>query len=68
MDMGSFSLFIKMVKDQYKLDESEILILTNRLLADDREFEKVWKLFKMKGGRVSGGVDQFKSLLNELIA
>jgi hypothetical protein len=67
MDMGSFNLFIKMIRDQYALNDSEVQVLTNRMLADDKEFEKVWKLYKNRAGRLSGGVDQFKILLQDLL-
>lgn len=68
MDMGSFNLFIKMIRDQYKLTEDEVQVLTTRMLADDREFEKVWKIYKNKAGRLSGGVDPFKTFLQELLS
>jgi hypothetical protein len=68
MDMGNFNLFIKMIREEYKLDESQLQTMTYRLLADDKEFEKVWKLYKGKSRRISGGVDEFKFLLQELVS
>lgn len=65
MDMGKFNLFIKMIEEEYKLTHNQIETLTHRLLADDKEFEKVWKTFKNKASR--SGVDEFKFLLQELI-
>lgn len=64
MDMGKFNLFIKMIQEEYKLSESQLQTLTQRMLADDKEFERVWKSYKNKSSR--GGVDQFKFLLQEL--
>lgn len=68
MDMGSFNLFIKLIRDQYKLNEDEIHILTTRMLADDNEFERVWKLYKNKAGKVINGVDPFKVFLQDLLS
>lgn len=68
MDMGSFGLFIKMVQQEYGLSESEILILKNRLLADDKEFEKTWKFFKTRTRGSIGGVDHFGTLLKDLLS
>lgn len=67
MDMGNFNLFIKMIEDEYKLSESELSVLTRRMLADDKEFERVWKLYKNKSSSFKGGVDSFRSLLQELL-
>ena len=65
--MGNFNLFIKMITEEYKLTESQLEILTSRMLADDKEFEKVWKLYKNKARSFSGGVDNFKILLQDLL-
>ena len=67
MDMGKFNLFLKMITEEYKLSDSQLETLTQRLLADDKEFEKVWKSFKNKTTRFKGGVDDFKFLLQDLI-
>lgn len=64
--MGKFNLFIKMIQEEYKLTEPELQTLTQRMLADDKEFERVWKIFKSKSSRE--GVDQFKFLLQELVS
>lgn len=55
-----------MVIDEYKLSKAEQETLLNRMLADDKEFERVWNTFKNK--RTRAGVDSFRSLLNELIS
>jgi len=68
MDLGNLSLFIKMITQEYPLSEREITVLSSRLLADDKEFEKVWAQFKNKGQSFSKGVDPFKQLLLELIS
>lgn len=67
MDIGKFNLFIKMITEEYKLSEMQLETLTHRLLADDKEFEKVWNSFKNKSTSFKGGVDDFKFLLQELI-
>ena len=65
MDIGNFNLFIKLVKEEYALGDHDIEVLTQRLLADDKEFEKVWRIYKNKAS--IGGVDRFKTLLHDLI-
>ncbi|WP_408095839.1 hypothetical protein ACJVC5_12420 [Peredibacter sp. HCB2-198] len=67
MDSGQVSLFIKMIREEYKLSETELTIITRRMLADDREFERIWKLYKSKSIRVYGGIDEFKSVLQDLL-
>lgn len=68
MDMGNLQLFIKMIKQDYGLDESDIETLRNRMLADDKEFEKVWKAYKNKARKTNKGVDQFQAMLNDLLS
>ncbi len=68
MDLGQFNLFIKMIREEYKLSDQEIDTLKNRLLADDKEFEKTWILYKNKAKSFSKGVDEFKNLLRELVS
>lgn len=66
MDIGAFNLFIKLVSDEYRLNHEETTRLSRRLLADDKEFERVWIAFKAKAS--ISGVDHFKALLQELIS
>jgi len=66
MDLGNLNLFMKMVVDEYKLTKAEQETLLSRMLADDKEFERVWNTFKSK--RTRGGVDSFRALLSELIS
>ncbi len=68
MDSGQLNLFLKMLREEYPLNESQIDILRHRLLADDKEFDKIWKLYKNKSSRVRGGVDPFKATLQDLIS
>ena len=68
MNSGQFNLFLKMIRDEYKLADEEVLILARRMLADSNEFEKIWKLYKNKAQRFAGGVDDFKAILQELLA
>lgn len=67
MDMGNLHLFIKMIKQDYGLSEHDVETLRNRMLADDKEFEKVWKAYKNKARKTHKGVDQFQSMLNDLL-
>jgi hypothetical protein len=68
MDMGKFSLFLKTVKEEYGLSEEQLLILRNRLLADDSEFERVSKLFRARARGSVGGKDHFGQVLGELLS
>lgn len=67
MDMGNLQLFIKLIREDYKLSDDELEVLKNRMLADDKEFEKVWKLYKNKARKTNRGVDQFQSMLQDLL-
>ena len=67
MDIGAYNLFMKMIEEEYKLTQRDLLRLGQRLLADDAEFEKVWKLYRNKAGRTRGGNDEFRPVLLELI-
>jgi len=64
--MGNFNLFVKLIQDEYKLSSAQLEVVSNRLLADDKEFEKVWKVYKNKT-RFHGGIDDFKSVLQDLL-
>lgn len=66
MDLNAFNLFIKQVREEYKLDESQVLKLSQRLLADDQEFERTWRLFKDRS--LVKGVDLFKPTLTDLLS
>jgi hypothetical protein len=68
LDPGTLNLFIKMISDEYKLSQEELSIISSRLMADEREFEKVWKNYNNKSRRISGGVDPFKFILKELVS
>jgi hypothetical protein len=67
MDMGNLQLFIKMIKEDYALSEDQIEVLKNRMLGDDKEFDKVWRAYKNKARKTNKGVDQFQSMLNDLL-
>lgn len=67
MDLGKFNLFIKMIEEEYKLETRELQRLSQRLLADDSEFERVWRLYRTKSVRFKSGVDDFIPVLQELI-
>jgi hypothetical protein len=67
MDLGNLNLFLKLIAQEYKLSDEELLVIRRRLLADDREFEKIWRTYKNKGGTVSG-VDPFRFILQDLLS
>lgn len=56
---------MKMIKEDYKLEDQQMQILSRRLMADDREFERLWMAFK---NRRLGSVDTFRDLLRELLS
>lgn len=66
--MGTFNLFIKMIQEEYRLSSLQLDTLKTRMLADDKEFEKVWNLYKNKSKRFKGGVDDFKLMLQDLMS
>lgn len=68
MNMDHFTLFIKLIRDDYKLSEKEIERLSRRMLADEREFAQVWEFYKNRAKRPSDGVDEFKFLLTDLLS
>ncbi len=67
MDLGKLNLFMKMIEDEYKLNERDLKRISRRLLADDAEFEKVWKLYRNKSSLSRNGNDDFRPVLSELI-
>lgn len=67
MNMGNLHLFIKLIRTDYQLNEDEIIKLTHRMLADDREFERVWEIYKNKARKTKSGVDGFQSCLQDLL-
>jgi hypothetical protein len=67
MDLGKFNLFIKMIEEEYKLEPRELQKVSQRLLADEGEFEKVWILYRNKTSRSRNGVDEFRPVLYELV-
>ncbi len=67
MDLGKLNLFLKMIEDEYQLGHRDLQKVSQRLLADDVEFEKVWTLYRSKTSRTRHGVDEFKFILNELL-
>lgn len=67
MDSGAFSLFIKLIRDDYKLNDDEITRLSHRMLADEKEFERVWEAYKTKARKTRKGVDAFQAMLQDLL-
>jgi hypothetical protein len=67
MDSGHLNLFIKMIQEDYKLSNEELQIIISLLLADEREFDRVWKFYKAKGRSNPAGKDPFRPVLQELL-
>lgn len=67
MDIGAFNLFMKMIEEEYKLSQRDLHRVGQRLLADDTEFDKVWKLYRTKATRTRSGNDPFRPVLLELL-
>ena len=65
LNLGQLNLALKMIQEEYKLSAAQIEILNRRLLADEREFERMWGLFK---ARRPGKVDIFLETLRELLS
>lgn len=65
MDSGKLNLFIKQIREDYKLSSEELQILAYRLMADDKEFDRVLRLYKSRS--VRSGVDSFKPFLTDLV-
>ena len=64
MNLNEFNLALKMIQDDYKLTPQELERLSRRLMADDREFERLWALYKR---RRTGKTDVFIEGLKELL-
>jgi hypothetical protein len=64
MNFGQLNLALKLIQEEYKLSESQVLILSRRMMADEREFDRIWNLFK---SRRSGKVDSFLETLKDLL-
>lgn len=66
MSLPRIELALTMIRHEYKLSDEQVIKIKRRLLADEREFEKVWKIYQDKVQRK--GVDKFKELLSELLS
>jgi hypothetical protein len=64
MNLGHLNLALKMIQEEYKLSNAQLQIISRRMMADDREFERVWTLFK---NRRTGKSDTFADTLRELL-
>lgn len=61
MDVGKLNFALKLIQDDFKLSDEQVLILQRRMLADDKEFEKVWTLYKNQKKK-------FRELLPDLLS
>jgi hypothetical protein len=66
MSLPRLELALTMIKNEYKLTSEQVTKIKRRLMADDKEFEKVWNTYQDKVQRK--GVDKFKDLLAELLS
>ena len=64
MNLGHLNLALKMIQEEYKLSNAQLQIISRRMMADDREFDRVWSLFK---NRRTGKIDTFADTLSELL-
>ena len=64
MNLGQLNLALKMIKEEYKLSDSQVQVLSRRMMADDREFDRMWNLYK---NRRNGKTDIFLELLRDLL-
>ncbi|MBA2403486.1 MAG: hypothetical protein H0V66_01835 [Bdellovibrionales bacterium] len=65
MNLGQLNLALKMIQQEYKLTDAQVQIISRRMMADDREFERMWHMFKH---RRQGKTDTFIELLRELLS
>lgn len=65
MNFNQMNLALKMIKEEYRLTEAQMETLQRRLMADEREFDRMWSVFK---SRRPGKVDVFIETLRELLA
>lgn len=64
MNLNQLNLALKMIQEDYKLTDEQIQTISRRLMADDKEFDRLWLQFK---NRRLGKVDTFRELLTELL-
>jgi len=65
MNLGQLNFALKMIQDAYKLSEQQVQVLSRRMMADDKEFDRVWNHFK---NRRIGNADTFREMLLELLS
>ena len=65
MNLGQLNFALKMIQDAYKLSAQQVEILSRRMMADDKEFDRVWAQFK---NRRIGNEDTFREMLVELLS
>lgn len=68
MEKGDFELFLKLVASDYALSTDQVEVIKNRMLADDKEFERIWEYYKLRARKTRKGVDAFQSVLKELLS
>jgi hypothetical protein len=68
MDVGQLNLFLKQLSADYALSQEQVSTLTRRFLADDSEFDRIWRTYKAHTGVSRTGVDKFRPILQELLA
>jgi hypothetical protein len=65
MNLNQLNLALKMIQQDYKLTPLQLETLSRRLMADEREFERMWALYNR---RRTGKEDIFLDTLLELLS
>ena len=65
MNLNQLNPALKMIQQDYKLTPLQLETLSRRLMADEREFERMWALYNR---RRTGKEDIFLDTLLELLS
>lgn len=65
MKEKDLNYLLKLIREEFRLRDEEIQVLHNRLIADDREFDLLWKKYKK---HTPGAQDRFIEVVRELLS
>jgi hypothetical protein len=68
MNLNDFTHALKLIAEEYRLNERQVSKMSRRLMADEAEFKRVWHFYIKRDKTIPGGVDAFKDVLNELLS
>ena len=68
IDLNDFTHALKLIAEEYRLNDKQVSKISRRLLADDSEFKRVWTYYIKRDKSIPGGADPFKDVLNELLS